>query len=77
MNVKELGDDLTMLLGKPWGNITEYSAVLGKDWRWVAQLLADVPVADKTMKRENWYARDVAKVMVARQRMEATRDEYR
>jgi hypothetical protein len=52
----------------------------GKSWKddcgceWVMALLADVPVADVTMKQHRWYARDVAKVMIMRQKMEAARD---
>ena len=68
MNIKELGDDLITLLGKPLGTVTDYSVVLGRDRKWVAELLADVPVADRTMKQPKWYARDVARTMVARQK---------
>lgn len=68
MNIKELGDDLITLLGKPWGTVTNYSVVLGRDRKWVAELLADVPVADRTMKQPKWYAQDVARTMVARQK---------
>ncbi len=77
MDAKQLGDDLTMLLGRPWGNVTDYAKVLGKERAWVQVMLADVPVADKSMKQSRWFARDVAKVMIMRQRMEDLRNEYR
>ena len=50
------------------GTVTDYSVVLGRDRKWVAELLADVPVADRTMKQPKWYARDVARTMVAMQK---------
>ena len=74
MNAKELGDDLVTTMGKPWGNIKDYCVALDKERQWVMALLADVPVADVTMKQHRWYARDVAKVMIMRQKMEAARD---